>query len=443
MNALKFHFHKMIVLLAVALIGSAQAAAVKAGAESGTLYQASEDRVIRFDVPAETWVNDALPIGNGRLGGMVFGGVSVEHIQFNVDSLWTGDKNLKGDYETMGAYQNFGDLYIEVDGACEFTEYRRQLDIENAVSFVSYEAGDVNFRRVAICSQPDQVLAVRFTADKKAAYSGRIRLVGAHKETTAASEERLSFAGKFENGLEYEAQLKVVPEGGSLHVEEDALVFRDCNALTLTLAADTSYVMDYARKFMGEHPHQRVTDWVEKGAELTFDKLRLRHVADYRNLYDRVRIDLGRTESEQLKLPMDQRLKKYEAADPDLEELLFQYGRYLLIASSRPGTLPANLQGLWNDSNKPPWMSDYHSNINLQMNYWPAETANLRECHTPLFDLLMASREPFREATRLVCAAFLGTLRFWRGQGVPQNGRLSVPRGGLCVLGRSSERASR
>jgi alpha-L-fucosidase 2 len=377
-----------------------KAAGIKACTEPAPRFKPSDDRVIRLDAPAEKWENGAIPIGNGRLGGMVFGGVSEEHIQFNVDSLWTGDQNLKGDYESMGAYQNFGDLYVQLNGASEVTDYRRQLDIENAICSVSYQANGVHFRREAICSQPDQVLAVKFSADQKAAYSGRIRLVGAHEETTSALGKKLSFAGKFENGLEYEAQLNVVPEGGSMSVEGNELVFRDCDALTLTLAADTSYIMDYARGFMGGHPHKRVTDWLKRVSKKKFWELLRIHVKDYRSLYERVRIDLGTTDPALLNKPMDQRLEKTAVADPDLEELLFQYGRYLLIASSRPGTLPANLQGLWNNSNKPPWMSDYHSNINLQMNYWLAETANLSECHTPLFDLLMASREPFREATR-------------------------------------------
>ena len=362
------------------------------------------DATFWYTQPATDWEQQALPLGNGRLGGMVFGGVSEERIQFNVDSLWTGDQNPGGVYETdgMGAYQNFGNLYIAFDGHAEVEHYQRALDIENAVASVRYMKGGVTFQRQILASHPDEVIAVHLSADRAGQLSGRIRLEGAHEEKTTAKPGRLTIAGKLINGLEHQAQLAAIHQGGSVRIEGDQLVFTDCDELTLYLAAETNYVMDYGQKFMGESPDARVTAQVDSASAKSFAAVREASTRAHRELFDRVQIDLGQTDAAQLQMPTDQRLAAVRAgkADPDLTELLYQYGRYLLIGSSRPGTMPANLQGIWNESNTPPWRSDFHSNINLQMAYWPAETANLAECHTPLFDLLMASREPFREATR-------------------------------------------
>jgi len=358
--------------------------------------------------PSKYWQNDGLPLGNGRLGGMVFGGLPEERIQFNVDSLWAGAQNLEGKYKgegsTFGSYQLFGNLYIRLDGDARVDGYRRELDIENALCSVSYARDGVTFRRELLCSHPDQVIAARFTADQKGQYSGSIHLAGGHEETTTVDGNRMAFSGSLDNGLAYEAQVVVIADGGKLNADGGKLTFSECDSLTLCLAADTSYVMDYSKKFMGEHPRKRVAGWVDEASKRPFNELLRRHQDDYHSLYKRVQLDIGTTDSEQLSLPMDKRLaniKEKDTADPDLEELLFQYGRYLLISCSRPGGLPANLQGLWNDTNNPRWLSDYHSNINLQMNYWGAQPANLAECHTPLFDMLVASTEPFRQATRL------------------------------------------
>jgi len=257
--------------------------------------------------------------------------------------------------------------------------------------------------RETFCSYTDQAVVSRMTADAKGKYSGRVRLEGAHGEKTSARSNRLSFSGKLANGLEYEAQAGVTVEGGTLEVEGNALVFSGCDSVTVTLAAGTDYVMDYTRKWKGEHPHAPVTRQVDAAMKQPYAKLLAAHVQDHQSLFNRVVVDFGETAAAQRALPTDQRLQAVRdgKADPDLDALLLQYGRYLLIACSRPGSLPANLQGLWNDRNNPPWHADYHSNINLQMNYWPAESANLAECHEPLFNLLTASLEPFRKATRL------------------------------------------
>ena len=369
------------------------------------LTLAKADDILWLDKPATNWEKEAMPLGNGRLGSMVFGGVPEERIQFNVDSLWTGDENLPGKYPApgMGFYQNFGNLYVTLEDEGSATRYRRELNITRAVCRVTYEQDGTEFVRETFCSHPDQVMVSRMTANASGQYSGRIKLVGAHDEETVAQSRRLTFSSTLTNGMAYEAQVLVTVKGGTIKMDDDTLVFSACDSLTLILAAGTDYVMDYARKWQGDHPHARVTRQADRAAGRPYAKLLTAHVQDFQSLYKRVAIDLGTTEEAQRALPIDRRLDAIRSgtADPDMDELLFQYGRYLLIACSRPGTLPANLQGLWNDRNNPPWHADYHSNINVQMNYWLAESANLAECHTPLFDLLTASLVPFRKATKL------------------------------------------
>jgi len=363
------------------------------------------DDILLLEAPAANWEKEAFPLGNGRLGCMVFGGVEQERIQFNVDSLWTGDENLAGDYKApgMGFYQNFGNLYVDLENKSPFTQYRRELNISRAVCCVAYQQEGTEFLRETFCSFPDQVIVCRMTANAKGKYTGRIRLAGGHEEETSAQQNRLSFTGTLINDMAYEAQVLVEVEGGTIEANGDMLAFSGCDSLTVFLGAGTDYVMEHARKWQGDHPHAQVIKQVERSAQRPYSSLLAAHVVDHQTLYGRVAIDLGTSDAPQLALPIDKRLEAIRTgkADPDMDELLFQYGRYLLIACSRPGSLPANLQGLWNDRNNPPWHADYHSNINLQMNYWLAETANLAECHEPLFDLLTASLEPFRKATQL------------------------------------------
>ena len=240
------------------------------------------------------------------------------------------------------------------------------------------------------------------TASAAGRYSGTISLKGGHNEVTSADGKRLTFSGKLNNGMAYEAQVLVQVEGGSVKGVGNSLSFAGCDGLTIILAAGTDYVEDYARRWKGAHPHALVSKQVETAAQKPYVKRLAAHVRDHQSLYRRMTVDLGATEEAQEALPVTERLKAIRSGkgDPDLEELLLQYGRYLLIASSRPGSLPANLQGVWNHRNTPPWHSDYHSNINLQMNYWLAESGNLAECHLPLFDLLGKSLPAFKKATR-------------------------------------------
>lgn len=375
---------------------------------------AAGQNVLRYDKPAKEWAAEALPLGNGRLGCMIFGGVAQERIQFNEDSLWTGDENPSGNYDTMGAFQNFGDLFIDLDPAAPNAAvegYERSLSLNDATHRVTFKRDGVTHTRTMFASYPDNVIVLRWTADRTGAISARVRMQGAHGETTRAHGNSIGFAGTLKNGLAYEVQVRVLATGGNVQADGSTLTLRGCDAVTLFLAAGTNYAMDHARHWRGDHPSKRLSQQLDDAAKRSFDDLLARHRTDHQSLFGRVDIACGRSADEVRSQTTDRRLAAYAKGgiDPELEATLFQMGRYLLIASSRRPGLPANLQGLWNDNNKPAWSSDYHTNINIQMNYWPAEPANLAECALPLFDLIMAMREPSRQATR----ASFGNVRGW------------------------------
>ncbi len=349
-----------------------------------------------YDKPATDWMTEALPIGNGSLGAMLFGGVDTVHIQFNEQSLWTGDE------KDTGAYQNFGEFTLDLSGDdAAPLEYRRELDLSTAIHRVRYRKGDVVYEREAFCSHPDRILVLRFTASRPGAYSGTLKLSDAHGAFVEARGDALEVAGQLKNGLEYEAQVRLLCDGADVQAKDGRLAFSKANSLTILLAAGTNYVNRSDRDWRGPRPHI----WLVRAVEMAkpYEALREAHIDDYQSLFSRVELDLGESSAETLALPTDQRIIAYhrdKAGDPDLEELFFQYGRYLLISSSRPGGLPANLQGLWNNSNSPPWRCDYHSNINIQMNYWPAEPTNLAECHVPFVDYIDSLRDVRKQATQ-------------------------------------------
>jgi len=359
----------------------------------------ASDLVLWYRQPAVHPMNESLAIGNGHIGGLIVGGTAREQIVLNEDSLWTGDENPTGDYGTMGAYQVLGNLFINLPGHENFKNYRRDLDIGDALAHVSYESGGVKFTRECFCSHADGVLVIRFTADQPGSYSGSIELNDALGAKIVAQENRLTDTGALANGLKYEAQLIALHDGGSVRTNGSTLEFKNCDDLTLIVAAGTDYAMDYASHYRGENPHARVAEQVETAAAKNYAALKAAHEKDFHSLFDRVSLALGKSSAEQIALPTDERKVKAAATvDPQLEALFFQYGRYLLIACSRPGGLPANLQGLWNDSNDPAWHSDYHANINIQMNYWLAEPANLAECALPFFDLVCSQLPAWRQA---------------------------------------------
>ncbi|HEX5789562.1 MAG TPA: glycoside hydrolase family 95 protein [Luteolibacter sp.] len=418
--------------------GRAKAAAKPPAGEAPT---APQPLGLWDDRPAQTWMTEALPIGNGPLGAMLFGGTHLERIQFNEISLWSGDRvarsgrvlgnSDKEERNNLGAYQAFGDVWIEWGhDLAKVSDYRRELDLDRAVHTVSYVLDGVRYRRTAFASHPAGVIVVQVTSDKPGALSGRVRLSDMHGAKVAADGHRLCATGRMDNGFEYESQLLVLGSGGSVSaqaqagalenpwkvaVPEASLAFQGCDSLTLILGAGTNFVQDHSKEWLGDHPHAALTQRVDAAAKCSVEELLARHLADYRALFGRFTLDVGASSKETLAKTTVARLEAYnaeQAQDPQLEALLCQFGRYLLISCSRPGSLPANLQGVWNDSNTPAWAGDYHSNINVEMNYWPAEPANLAECHRPFIDYVHSIREVSRRNTR----NHYGEVRGWTVQ---------------------------
>ncbi len=384
-----------VILLSLAFI----AASVVSGAE--TPPSLPDTLTLWYDKPAKNPINEGLPIGNGHLGGLVLGGSGKERIAFNEISLWTGAENPNGNYDSMGEYQAFGEVLITLPGHENASDYRRDLGLSQALSHVTYQSGGVTYKREYFTSHPDDVMVIRLTADKPGAYTGTVELTDSHKAAVNAQGNLLSAVGALSNGLKYESQLAVLHEGGTVQVSEGKLAFKDCQSLTLLLAAGTDYAMDVAKGYRGADPHARLAKAIQFASTKPYETLKSRHIADFQSLFNRVKVDLGASSDAQRAMPFDQRkVKAAQTVDPELERLFFQLGRYLLISSSRQGTLPANLQGLWNDSNNPPWHSDYHANINIQMNYWPAEPTNLADCHLSFLDFVGSQLEPWRKATK-------------------------------------------
>jgi len=370
----------------------------KAMMELETVANRQRDALsIWFDAPAVRWEAQALPIGNAFIGGMIYGGVAEERVQFNEKTLWTGNEN------DTGAYQNFGDILIRLSGDVTATSsgYVRSLDIGRALANVAYSQNAVNYRREAFCSNPDQVMVLRFTADKPARYSGAIRMQDAHGAAAKADGARLTVRGALGNGIQYEAQLLVKARGGQAKAVGDSVAFDQCDELVVFMAAGTNYLSDSSRKWFGADPHEAVTARIDKAASKQYSDLLAAHLKDYQSLFGRVSLALGASPEAARSLPTGKRLAAYNqgAKDPELEAIMFQFGRYLLISSSRPGSLPANLQGIWNNSNDPPWRCDYHSDINVEMNYWPAEVTNLAECHEPFIDYINSLRDVRKRLT--------------------------------------------
>ena len=375
---------------------------------------------------AAEWVR-ALPVGNGRLGAMVFGGVVHERLQLNEDTLWAGrpydpvnpdakaalpevrrlitekryadaaalaGKSVMAKPLAQMPYQTLGDLGLTFAPVDVVERYRRDLDLSTATAHVSYTAGGVTFDREVFASAPDQVIVVQLTASRPGQISFEARLHTPQRATTEATADGdLVMRGVNGDGrgatadgqpmtgaLRFESRVRVLTTGGTRTAAGDAVVVRDADTATLLIAAATSY-----RRYddVSGDPAASVAAALSGASGKTVEALRAAHVRDYRKLFDRVTLDLG--PSTRGALPADERVAAFASGgDPALAALYFQYARYLLIASSRPGSQPANLQGIWNDSLSPPWGSKYTININTQMNYWPAMSTNLQETMDPL-----------------------------------------------------------
>ncbi len=416
----------------------------------GTKAGAPEEELsLWYTEPGSDALNEGLPIGNGYMAALITGGIAKESVQFNEESLWTGGpggtarytnssgsapydygiysgasnkideiySDLKnGNYDTAvnkmgylqgtengyGAYQNFGYLDIDyrIEGNKTANEYRRELNLENGTAQVSYELDGVKYKREYFANYPDHVMAMKITADQ----AGKLNLgVSASSAQTnaldasiTASNGIVTMKGKLkDNGMRYEAQFKVINEGGALSSSGDKVNVEGANSVIILYSAATDYKNEFtgiesSTYRNGIDPHEPVTQRIEAAASKGYDALLSAHKADYQELFGRVDLNIGNTKST---VPTNEMINAYKANQKDsiarmAEVLLYQYGRYLLISSSREGTLPANLQGKWNNANNPPWSSDYHYNINLQMNYWPAESANLAETALPLIDFV-------------------------------------------------------
>ncbi len=296
-----------------------------------------------YDKPAKDWMTEALPIGNGRLGGMIFGGIGTDRVQFNEISLWSGDET------STGAYQAFGDIFIDFKHAGKALHYKRELNIERAVHTTSYLSDGILFKREYFSSAKDQVMVMHISANRKGSCTGAIRMTDMHNGIAVAADQKLSVRGVLDNGLVYEAGLVVLNEEGVVKISEDNLVFENTNSITIILAAGTNYFPDYSKGWRGEDPHRIIEQQLKESALRPYQQLLSRHVADYQNFFNRVDLNVGDSDPIVSRLTTDKRLVAYKkgGSDPDLEELFFQFGRYLLISSSRPGSLPANLQGIW------------------------------------------------------------------------------------------------
>ena len=385
----------LVVVLSLLVVSTAGA---EGGAGARTLWYAS---------PARDWQKEALPIGNGRLGCMIFGDAAKERIQFNEDTLWIGDET------DTGAYQAFGDIYVET-GHANPQDYRRELDISEAIHRITYTSGGVRYKREYLASSPAGVMAFHFTADRKGAYTCTISLTDMHKGKISAEGSTITSAGSlagykyrksakpYKIALDYEAQLLVLHEGGTVTTKDGAITLDKADSFTLLVAAGTNYLNQRDKGWKGPHPHKRISAQLAAASKKPFDALRKEHVQNYQNLFNRLDLDVGQTPGPALRLPTNQRLQAYKEKkpDPDLEELIFQYARYLMLSSSRPGTMPANLQGLWNQSNNPPWRCDYHTDVNIQMNYWFVDAANLSECFGPLAEWVNSIRGVRKDETK-------------------------------------------
>jgi len=401
--------------------------------------QAADDLVLWYRQPAAAWV-EALPVGNGRLGGMVFGGIETERIQLNEESLWAGHprerdrvgayKHLsearrlffEGEYaegeklmqkEFMGpriaplSHQTLGDLWLEFDHSKDVRGYRRELNLDTAIARVRYSCDGVEYVREVFASPVDQVLVISLSCSKPNSLGVTIRLSRPENgNVSIKNDDTLILAGQADKGEEtegvrFEAHLKVLNKGGDITVEDDALRIRDADNVVLHLASATDY--------RGGNPGALCSACIEESSKRNYQDLRKRHVAEHQRLFRRVSLDLGGADA--AGIPTDERLRAVRngSADPELVSLFFQYGRYLLISCSRPDCLPSNLQGLWNEHIDAPWNCDYHININIQMNYWPAELCNLSECHEPFFDLIESLRPRGRKTARDVygCDGFV------------------------------------
>jgi alpha-L-fucosidase 2 len=419
---------------------------------ASNLATASAPLSVWFDQPASDWENEGLPIGNGAMGAVIAGGVSRDLIQFNEKTLWTGGPGAEG-YDfgwpeqprtaalnqvrktiategsiapeaaaklmgrkitAYGDYQTFGDLVLDFAGDdSDVTGYKRELSLSDAQVTVTYAQGGVHYTREYLASYPAGVIAIKLSADQpgKISFTAGVNTPDNRSLATNVDQGRITATGKLNsNGLQFEAQVQVLNQGGVRElIDNKKIHIKNADTVVILLAAATDYKQQYPH-YRGVNPHAQLQQRMDVATAKQFTRLQAEHRADYQSLFNRVSLTIGQAAQPQ---PTPALLAQYQkgnaALDRTLEATYFQFGRYLLIASSRAGSLPANLQGVWNNSITPPWNDDYHVNINLQMNYWLAETANLPELMTPYFDFVDSLVEPGKISAQKIA----GTNKGW------------------------------
>ena len=421
-------FSLMILLTALQLRGQDGSIADKIDKKSF-----SPSTLLWYTKAAARW-EEALPVGNGRLGAMVFGKADEEIIQLNEDTYWTGGpystvvkggakvlpeiqklvfneemlkahnlfgRNLMGYPVEQQKYQSLANLHLLFEDQKPVSGYKRWLDLENGICSVTYTVNGVNYQRDVFSSAPDQVIVIRLTADKPGSITFSANLRGVRNQThsnyatdyfrmdgygndalklTGKSADYMGITGR----LRYEAILKALPEGGKMTMDDATLKIENADAVTLYFVAATNFV---SYKDVSADAHARVEKYLNDLSGKSYTAIKAAHIKDYKSLFDRVSLNLELIDNAYL--PTDVRILKIKSSsDPQLAALCYQFGRYLLISSSRPGTQPANLQGIWNNDTNPPWDSKYTTNINTEMNYWAVESANLSECAEPLLKMV-------------------------------------------------------
>ena len=376
---------------------------------------------IWFNQPALNW-NDALPVGNGRLGAMIFGGIEMEHLELNEATVWTGGPRWDANPEALkslpkvrqllfdgkykeaeemaqksilgqkprnpaATYQALGDIYIDFGPQRGIANYKRELNIEEAIARVSYTANQVNYLREVFSSSPDQVLVLRLSADKPGSLNFSLHLSRqGNKATVLTTDNEIDMNEHVGDGIGVKmfSRLKLISDGGITSSGGDSIRVEKANSVTIFLTAATDY--------FSADPSVTTASQINAAVNNGFAEVKKSHIADYQSFFNRVDLDLGSSDGNYFTTDARIAAMQNGYVDTDMIELYYQFGRYLLISSSRPGGLPANLQGIWADGLRPPWSADYHININIQMNYWPSEISNLSELQEPFIDFIYALR---------------------------------------------------
>jgi alpha-L-fucosidase 2 len=394
-----------------------------------------------YSAPASAW-EEALPLGNGKTGAMVFGGIKEERYQLNDNTLWSGfpdpgnnpgaaallplvrEQIFKSDFDSAGKiwkkmqgpysarYLPLADIKVDFAGDTIVSDYKRELDLNNAVSVVQYSKGGKDYKRESFMSHPDRVFISKFTTDANTGLNFSIRISSKLKyKVMKNSGGYLILSGKapkyvanrdFEKpqiiyedfpggeGMNFQVHIKVIIDGGKITTKDSVITVNGSRSATIFVSEATSFNgFDKSPGKAGKDPAIEASQNMTRAVSKNYASLRQRHTEDYHRLFGRVKFELS-ADSELVNLPTDRRLKQFASKpiDQQLAVLYYQFGRYLMIAASRPGSRPSNLQGIWNDHVQPPWGSNYTTNINTEMNYWPAENTNLSECHQPLFNFL-------------------------------------------------------